>query len=208
MLYIAWAAARTPTMRSLFQRWIDELPEGGEPVEAPPAWTEKMTDRVRLHHMSHDTLGFRDDVHPDEVDALRERGWRFVVNAEDFGELLHVQARYFYERFFPRLSWLILDAPTGEHFVLGDRPVVWGVGGNVDCPPSALRSRFVQLVSPLSGSLALAAYHPLAPTPERVHVGDVNRAMSVAAMDWIAGPTSESVLEALELRRSGMSGAG
>jgi hypothetical protein len=207
MLHVAWAAARTPAMRVLFQKWIDSrLDADGFVVEPPPRWFNEVTDRHRRHRMEHELYGTREDVEPDDVAELRSSGWRFALNADDFGELLHMQAHYFYDRFFPRMEWLILDAPEGEYFVIGDRPVVWGFAGALDLPPYVLRVSTAQLVAPLTRSLALAAYNPSGESPSQVRVRDLNRAMTLAAQDWIAGPTETTVVDALTNPQSGSAG--
>lgn len=206
MRYLSWAAARTPAMRNLYQGWIDSDIHADAPVaEAPIAWLKSATDRYRLHWMEHEIHGFRDDARPEDVAQLKAEGWRLLVNAEDFGELLHVQAQYFHDRFFPRLHWLILDAPDKEHFIIGDRPVVWGFAGAIDVPPAALRHPAAQLVAPLTRSLALVGFNPASESPTAIKVQDINRAVSIGAQDWIAGPTKPTVLAALKLRTSGFS---
>jgi hypothetical protein len=201
MLYLAWAAARTPAMRRLYQKWIDDGRDTeGSSVEPPIDWLADATDRVRLHCMEHELHGTREDVQPDDVPTLRAAGWRFVVTAEDFGELLHLQAHYFYDRFFPRMEWLILYAPKGEYFVLGDRSVVWGFEGALDVPPSMLRAPTARLVAPLTRSLALVAYNASGEPPRQVSVDDVNRVVALGAQDWVAGPTENAVIKALKDR--------
>lgn len=201
MRYLAWAAARTPAMRELYQAWIDNGTNAETPVvEEPPTWLESAADRDRSHSMEHPIHGRRDDVHADEVQRLMSEGWRFLVRPDDFGELLHVQAHYFYDRFFPRLQWLILDAPTSEYFVIGDRPVVWGFADALDVPPAALRHRHAQIVAPLTRSIALFGFNPAGDSPAVIRVEDINRAMSMGARDWIAGPTQSTVLSALAFR--------
>lgn len=185
-------------MRRLFQTWIDEQRGTDSPVvEAPPRWLTEAHETSRSSRMEHELHGVREGVHPDEVDDLRAKGWRFIVGSDDFAEMLHVQARYFYERFFPRLNWLTLDAPKHEHFVIGDRPVVWGFAEALDVPPAALRSADCQLIAPLTRSIAVVAYNPAGEAPTRVRVDDVNRAIARASHDWIAGPTQYSVARAL-----------
>ena len=201
--YLAWAAARTPAMRTLYQRWIDDGTNADTPVaEGPPPWMESMTDRDRLHRMEHATHGIREDVRPEDVESLKAQGWKFLVGPEDFGELLHVQAHYFHDRFFPRLQWLILDAPESQYFVIGDRPVVWGFAGALNVPPATLRHRYVQVIAPLTRSIALFGFNAAADAPMTIRVEDVNRAVSVGAQDWIAGPTESTVLSALKHRTS------
>lgn len=209
MLYLAWAAARTPAMRVLYQKWIDDgLDTVGSGAESPIDWLAEVTDRVRLHQMEHDLLGTRDDVPADEVPMLRSAGWRFVVTGVDFGELLHMQAHYFYDRFFPRMEWLILDAPHGEFFIVGDRPVVWGLEGALQLPPSVLRSSSAQLVAPLTRSLALVAYNASGESPTEVRVDAINRVVALGAENWIAGPTENTILKALSTRQSASNRSG
>jgi hypothetical protein len=200
--YLAWAAARTPAMRSLYQQWIDAMPNDGEAVEAPPDWLNAMNDRERLHHMEHPQYGRREDIAASEVDKLRAEGWRLILTDEDFGELLHVQAIYLAQRHFPRLTWVLLNAPEGRSFILSDRPVVWGFGGALDVPAAELRSPKVQLFAPLTSKMALMAVGPRGVIPEGVGPEDVNRIMACAADAWIVGPSEAVVVEALNVRRS------
>jgi hypothetical protein len=201
-LYLAWAAARSLSMRQLYQEWIDDLPVPPEPLvqETRPAGFERVAPIARLHCMEHPVLGIRKDVPSGEVDLLRRQGWRFLLLDNDFLELVHLQAWYFQVQFFPRLHWIILDAPHGGHFIIGDRPVVWGFEGAVDEQPRSLRHSDVQLFAPLTRSLALFAHHPSVPAPRAIAYLDVNRVIASAAHDWIAGPTREVVAEALAPR--------
>lgn len=200
--YLAWAAARSISMKQLYQAWIDDLPDPEDTVvvEPPPTGFEQMTPVTRLHRMEHPTFGVRDDVRSDEVLRLKRDGWRFLLSDDDFLELVHLQAWYFQVRFFPRLRWIILDAPSAGHFIIGDRAIVWGFEGVVDAQPSSLRRPQVQLFAPLTRSLALFAYHPSGAPPEAVSFREVNRAIAAAARRWIAGPTRTVVLESLEER--------
>jgi hypothetical protein len=202
MHYLAWAAARTPAMRALYQRWIEAGPTDEIAVEGPPEWLTAIRDRERLHHMEHPEHGRREDVPPSDVAKLREEGWRFIVTDEDFGELLHVQATYLGQRHFPRLQWVTLNAPEGREFIIGDRPVVWGFEGALDVTPAALRSPRVQLFAPLTRKIALMAVGRESRVPERVTPGDVNRVTACAAEEWIAGASEGAVSAALKLRRS------
>jgi hypothetical protein len=135
--YLAWAAARSVSMRQLYQDWIDELPDptAAAVVEPPPGGFEQIAPVTRPHRMEHPEFGIRDDVPSEDVESLRREGWRFLLGNDDFLELVHLQAWYFQVRFFPRLRWIILDAPPGGYFIIGDRPVVWGFDGVVHyCP--------------------------------------------------------------------------
>lgn len=200
--YLAWAAARSLPMKRLCQAWIDDLPVPADTMyaEPPPSGFEQIAPVTRAHRLEHPTLGVRDDVSSDEVDALRRQGWRLLLSADDFLELVHLQAWYFQARFFPRLRWIILDAPAGWSFIIGDRPVVWGFGGVFDAQPNALRHPDVQVLAPLTSSVALFAFHASSMPPGTVHVNDVNRAMAGAATQWIAGPTRHAVLRGLKAR--------
>lgn len=159
-----------------------------------------MAPVTRSHRMEHPALGIRDDVPSEDVELLRRQGWRFLLVKDDFLELVHLQAWYFQVRFFPRLRWIILDAPRGRHFIIGDRPVVWGFDGAVDSQPRALRHPDVQLFATLTRSVALFAHHPSVPPPGAISCQDVNRVLASAAQDWIAGPTRDEVTEALSSR--------
>ena len=187
-------------MQQLYQQWIDTTPALDEIdyVEEPPAGFEQVAPITRFHRMEHAVLGVREDVRPEEVELLRSRGWRLILKNEDFLEIVHLQAWYFQVRFFPRLQWIVLDAPPGAYFVIGDRPVLWGFEGMLTAKPSALRHPDVQLFAPLTRSLALFAYRPSGPPPRSIPYGAVNRTVASLARDWIAGPTREVVAEALQ----------
>lgn len=122
------------------------------------------------------------------------------MSAEDFEEIIRLQAWYLQVRFFPRLKWHVLRPPRGESFVIADRPVVWGFANDVTVPPSLLRHPAVQLFAPLTRSLALFAHHVDAHAPDRILASDVNRAMTTAATSWIAGASEAVVRGALRLR--------
>lgn len=201
LCYLAWAAARTPAMRALYQTWIDELAEDRFTLaEQPPKWLLEAKDLHRLHRMEHSAHGIRDDVDPEEVERLKTSGWKFVVGQEDFLELVYVQARYFYERFFPRLNWLTLDAPVGEWFIIGDRPVAWGFWGALTVMPASLRNPNVQLIAPITRTIALVAYNSAGGQPTEVRPSELNQIIASVARKWIAGPSESVVRGALQLR--------
>lgn len=195
--YLSWLAALSLTMKNLYESWIAEL----DPLnttqlveDPPPALLASMPAPDRLHVMEHPELGVRTDVSDDEIENLRCTGWRWRLNNDDFLEMVHTQAYYFQARFFPRLSWKVLHAPEDRWFVTCDRPVVWGVDGAWEVPPSALRHERAELIVPISRSRALYAanpsYGPLAP----ISPAEVNRVMAIAAHHWIAG-SERSVVE-------------
>lgn len=190
-------------MRTLYQTWINELSEEQPArVEQPPKWLSEANEVHRLYRMEHPAHGVRNDVAPDDVERLRTIGWKFVVEQDDFLELIYVQARYFYERFFPRLNWLILDAPAGEWFIIGDRPVIWGFAGSLTVKPVGLRDPNAQLIAPITGTIALVAYNPAGKQPTDIRPKDINEATASVAEKWIAGPTESVVRAALHLRNS------
>jgi hypothetical protein len=90
-----------------------------------------------------------------------------------------------------------LDAPSGTSFVISDRPVVWGFRGAVSVKPNELRHPDVQLLAPLSRSLALFAFHASAAPPDQVRPDQVNGVMAAAARRWVAGADPHSVASAL-----------
>jgi hypothetical protein len=117
----------------------------------------------------------------------------------NFLELVHMQAYYFQVRWFPRLHWFTLRPPQGEYFVIGDRPVGWGVPECLDAPPSCLRDEAAFLVAPLSRSLALVGRNNS--TAWNVTPSEINALLSAWACDWVAGATEAVVAEALRHRR-------
>jgi hypothetical protein len=200
--YLAWAAARSAPMRDLYVRWIRSSSDG-EVVEAPPEGFNDITMSTR--GLRFDNYATGESLIVDDVDygtELINSGWTWDVSAEDFEEIVRLQAWYLQVRFFPRLKWHVLRPPNGGSFVIADRPVVWGFANDVTVPPSMLRHHGVQLFAPLTRSLALFAHHADAPTPDRILPSDVNRAMATAATDWIAGASEAVVREAIQLRHA------
>jgi hypothetical protein len=200
--YLAWAAARSLPMRALYQSWLDALPPTGEVrfAEPPPPGFGEWINTGCTHRMEHPALGVREDVPCEETELLRGQGWHLSLANDDFLALVHLQAWYFQVRFFPRLKWLRLRVPEDRYFVIGDRPVVWGFADSTDAAPYALRNPLVQLVAPLSSTLALFAHNPASGHPEVIMPGDINRILASAAHEWIAGPTEKIVRDALSGR--------
>ena len=118
-----------------------------------------------------------------------------MLRRDDHLELLHMQAWYFQVRHFPRLSWVRLQPPDNEFFITSDRSVAWIVDGYADAPPAALRDSKAEIVAPLTRTLALVGRHR--PDALKVTPREVNRFVACAASDWIAGPTSDAVRQAL-----------
>jgi hypothetical protein len=202
--YVAWAAVRSLTMAELAQRWAHEWnPKNKQVVEPPPAGVEKIRARPRQLAFEHPSLGTRDDVSSDEVEGLLEAGWKWKLSRDDLLEMMHMQAWYFQVRHFPRMKWIVLDAPAGKSFVLGDRPVVWGFRDYLTAPPSMLRHPAVRLFAPLSRTVALLAHNTgLAPPigvalPSTITPDLVNTVTAAAASKWVAGSDEATVRSAL-----------
>ncbi len=202
MRYLAWAAARSLPMRTLYENWINETSKDEELkiVEPPPSGIEKIRWVDRKVNMTHPELGSRNDVGSDEFVSLRKLGWELRLGKDDFLEIIRLQTWYFQVRFFPRLKWLLLRAPAGAYFIIGDRPIVWGIQDFLDSPPSVLRSRGARLIAPLTHSLALLAHHEQDSPPVTVFPSDINRLTIAGSHEWVAGPTELSVKEAMESR--------
>ena len=198
--YLAWAAARSAPMRDLYVNWIRNSADG-EVIEGPPDGFNdiKMVARgLRFDNYATGESLLVDD--PDHGTELINAGWIWDVSAEDFEEIIRLQAWYLQVRFFPRLKWHVLRPPKGGSFVIADRPVVWGFAHDVTVPPTLLRHPEVQLFAPLTRSLALFAQNAEARTPDRISPSDVNRAMAMAASEWIAGASEAVVRDAIRLR--------
>jgi hypothetical protein len=199
--FLAWQAARTPRWMELEQSWVNDPPfdPRAEPVEPPPSGLEKAIDRFRPLCLEEPGTGIRVEVKTeDDFDAYRQRGWKWILNRDDHLEMLHIQAWYFQVRHFPRLSWVRLQSPDGQFFITSDRGVAWLVDGLADTPPAALRHWTAQVIAPLTRTVALVGRHitgALDVTPR-----EVNRLISCLASDWIAGPTSDVVRQALSDR--------
>lgn len=194
--FLAWQAARTPGWMNLMQKWANEVPELNAAMESPPEGFEKISDRPRPVCIENPKTGERREiVGQEEFDAYRRQGWTWVLRREDYLEALHLQAWYFQVRHFPRLTWTRLLAPAGQCFITSDRVVTWLVDGYADTPPAALKTSTAQVVAPLTRSIALVGQHgrqSLGVTPR-----EINRFIALTASEWVAGPTQESVEQAL-----------
>jgi hypothetical protein len=196
--FLAWQAARTPGWMELEQRWVNDPPFDPKAalLEPPPRGFEKIGARFRPLCLEEPGTGVRREVTTEEdFEEYRKRGWKWILSRDDCLEMLHVQAWYFQVRHFPRLAWARLQSPSGEFFITSDRGVAWLVDGIADTPPAALRHPTAQVVAPLTRGLALVGRHgtgELNVTPR-----EVNRLIACLASDWIAGPTSDLIHQAL-----------
>jgi hypothetical protein len=198
MRFLAWQAARTPGWKELEEQWVENPPFDPkmEPLEPPPLGFEKMRDRLRPLCSEEPGTGVRLEVTTEEeFDAYRERGWKWVLSRDDHLEMMQIQAWYFQTRHFPRLSWTRLQPPIGEYFITSDRGVAWLVEGIADTPPAALRHKTAQVVAPLTRTIALVGRHETGAL--NVTTSEVNRLITCLASDWVAGPTSDLVHQAL-----------
>ena len=181
----------------LEQQWVNDPPfDEADLMEPPPRGFEEMANRVRPMRLVDPHTGVRLEViDAEEIAAYRKRGWQLVFRRDDYLEMLHCQAWYFQVRHFPRLSWVRLDAPDAEWFITSDRGVAWLTDGFADTPPAALRHPTAQVVAPLTRKITLVGRHgtqALQVTPR-----EVNRFVAFAASEWIVGPTSGVVQQAL-----------
>lgn len=192
--YLAWAAARSISMKALFESWIARLPTINE-TQSYASFADSPFERE--HVMKHPEHGVRHDVLSRNIEEFRHAGWKLLVTDDDFLQLVHLQAWQFETRFFPKLKWIVLDAPEGDFFVIGDRPVVWVFRELFDLEPRYLQHPNVQLFAPLSRSVAMFAFHTEAVCPSSVSPRDVNLALASAATEWVAGPTEAVVSNAL-----------
>ena len=95
------------------------------------------------------------------------------------------------------MRWIVLDAPEGLYFVLGDRPVIWGANGRFDLPPRYLRLPSAELIAPLSKSVALFGCNPHAQIPSEITPDQINKAITRSATAWIVGSDFATVEQAL-----------
>lgn len=202
--FIAWQAARTPGWWEVEQQLIDEV--GWEPasgaLEGPLAGVEDMKDRQRPLLLQDPRTGEQREIDSPRVREHLRAGWRWIVRKDDALELLHMQAWYFQQRHFPRLSWLQLRPPNDEDFVISDRGVTWLVDGYADTPPAALRNPAAEVIAPLTKKLVLVGRGTTSPIP--LTPREVNLRTAFAASDWIAGPTQFVVQQALKDRAEHM----
>jgi hypothetical protein len=149
----------------------------------------------------HPTLGVRTISETEDPTALFDAGWLpDPTERANFLEGVHIRAYYFQTRWFPRLRWFTLRPPVGSFFVIGDRPVGWGVPDCLDAPPACLRDPSAFLIAPLGRSLALIGRNR--PQAWSVTPEQVNAVLAAWSHKWIAGPTHSSVAEAIRQRHS------
>ena len=141
-------------------------------------------------HLQHGTRA----VNGDQIEVLRQAGWQWHLSSEDFLEMVHLQQWDLQAKFFPTLSWKVLDAPDDACFVTCDRPAVLGVDGSSEAPPGALRHRRAELIVPLSRSRALFGINPEHDRLGPISPHETNRVMGLAAHSWAAG-SAEVVVE-------------
>ncbi len=202
MRYLAWAASRNLPIQQLEQKWPSRISKGSDvtPVEPPPEGLAKMHERrrpIRFVHPIHGQRTVNEDQNPD---SLLDAGWiPDPTERSNFLEGIHIQAYYFQARWFPRLHWFTLRPPTNQYFIIGDRPVGWGVSDSLDAPPCCLRDPSAFLIAPLSHSLALVGRNddePWAVSPQQI-----NAVLAAWSYEWVAGPTADCVADAIRERQ-------
>ncbi len=157
------------------------------------------TERRRPIRLVHPRFGAKTVAENEDATPLLDSGWfPDPTDRANFLEVVPIQAYYFQVRWFPRLRWFTLKPPAGSYFVIGDRPVGWGVPHCLDAPPSCLRDPAAFLVAPLSHGLALVGRN--SEEPWSVSPREVNALLAAWSHDWICGPTFDCVTEALHDR--------
>lgn len=201
--FISWQAARTPGWMETEQKWLDELgwPSASDTIEQPPAFMDDIRERSRPLTLENPATGERREVSgAEDFQVHVKQGWKWILGPADKLEMLHLQAWYFQQRHFPRLTWLQLRPPNDEDFVIGDRGVSWLVDGYADMPPAALRDPAAEVIAPLTRKIALVGRH--AGSTFALSPREVNQRIAFAASNWVAGPTKEVVEQALRDRDS------
>lgn len=198
--YLAWAAARSVPMQALDAKWSLDLRGrlDGELAEAPLEGLADARPRNRPVRLVHPAFGTVTKT-TDEAGPLLESGWiPDPTDRDNFLEGAHIQAYYFQVRWFPRLKWFTLRPPTEGAFILGGRPVGWGVPDDLEAPPACLRHPSAFLIAPLTPHLALVARNDAAAWS--ITDNQVNAILAAWAHEWVAGPSKEAVAAALRNR--------
>jgi hypothetical protein len=165
-------------------------------AEPPPPALAALPSRHRPIRLIHPARGEQREVPSQDADELLDDGWiPDTAEQSNFLEGVHIQAYYFQVRWFPRLRWFTLRPTQRQYFVIGDRPVGWGVPECLDAPPCCLRDEAAFLVAPLSHSLVLAGRNES--TPWEVTPSQVNALLAAWAHEWIAGPKEDVVADVL-----------
>jgi hypothetical protein len=102
---------------------------------------------------------------------------------------MRTQAWHFRTEFFPKLTWILMSAPTGHSFIASDRPVVWFVpGSGFADSPGALNIPDVQLSVPLDSKRAFLAIGKTPPADLAMTVQEINRRTACYAEKFIVAP--------------------
>ncbi len=202
MRYLAWAASRSLPMQRLEAKWGKrfEAMLAAPKVESPPEGLLDAADRIRPVRLVHPTHGEITVAPGQDLDLLLDAGWIPDIREQsNFLESIHIQSYYFQARWFPRLRWFTLRPPMDEYFIIGDRPVGWGVPDCLDAPPCCLRDPSAFLIAPLSRNLILVGRNDSgswAVTPR-----EINAVLASWSYDCIVGPTADVVSDAIQDRR-------
>ncbi len=209
MRYLSWAASRSRPIQLEFIDWGNRFNEIlAVPVaESPPDWLQKALSLDRPSRMVHLRTGECATVSGEDAMKLFDDGWfPDPLEQANFLEIAHCQALYFQHRWFPRLNWFTLRPPASEFFIIGDRPVGWGVPNAINAPPSCLRDPDAFVIAPVTRSLALVGRN--SSEPWSITPAQVNGLLALWSHEWIAGPTEEIVQIALKARITWLASAG
>jgi hypothetical protein len=148
MRYLAWVASRSLVMQRVETRWAArfEVLLDSPLVEPPPDGLMAAPARRRPVRRVHP---IRLVSEAEDPTSLLDSGW--IPDLTERANVLasaHIEAYYFQVRWFPRRRWFTLRPPGGEFFIVGDRPVGWGVPECLDAPPCCLRDSEAFLIAP------------------------------------------------------------
>lgn len=198
--FLAWQAARTPGWFDLVEAWANDMKfwNQADTVEPPPPGLENASFDNRPMKLMNPKTGEEVLVPVQHVEAHIVNGWKWMFSKQDRLELMHLQAWYFQVRHFPRLKWTRYTAPIDSVFITSDRAVSWLADGYADTPPAALRDATAEVYAPLAKKVALIGRNGV--TSLGMTAREINMKVAFCASKWIAGPTKEIVLQALDDR--------
>jgi hypothetical protein len=196
-IFVAWLGCRIPWLRRIVvESWpkhVEDMAWGKVDVADDPDFTVLIKD---LTSSEAQRLPLNA-----ALDAIRSGRWVAQLEQNQIIDMMRFQHWYFGRHRFPNLFWTILTAPTGDHFITSDRPVVWYVPerGWADSL-AALKHPDVELTVPLDARTALLA--TAAPPPEgtKIKVSDINYRTWCFAERFVASRERSVLEEIAQLR--------